>query len=47
LLFLAPCVGHAHGIAGWSAAHPDAEVFAPDAIHENLEKAVLPISYSQ
>jgi len=39
LLLLAPCVGHTLGIAGWSAAHPDAELFAPDAIHEKFRKS--------
>ncbi|MBL6745013.1 MAG: hypothetical protein ISP88_03805 [Pseudomonadales bacterium] len=38
LLLLAPCVGHTLGISGWSAAHTNAELFAPDAIHEKITK---------
>lgn len=36
LLLLAPCVGHTLGISGWSATHANAELFAPDAIHEKV-----------
>ena len=39
LLLLAPCAGHTLGIAVWSAEHPDAELFAPDAIHEIFRKS--------
>ena len=38
LLLLAPCNGHTLGMAPWSAAHPDAELFAPEAMHDKLNK---------
>ena len=46
LLLLAPCRAHTLGIAPWSAAHPDAEVYAPQEMHKLLKPGLSSNLYS-